>query len=302
MNFIPSLQANYSPVPNTFIQLALTGKLSREAMIVLLYLFSKTYGWNQEKGFVSIEDLVHGASLSKEDAIQGIREGISHNLALELPLDPSNPHGRSMYVLNTIENRRFMDAYATASQEVPVPPEVLAATPPPPVQPKPAFETGSMDAPLDMDESPLEEASPVRTESPMPAAPKAPDLSSPAPNEPYQDWAYTFKTVEMIIRLLGRVPTKDEKARLQELGASDTELIEAMGQLIEKKVDIYSSDLIVYEFEAMQSARLRQEREVAMKTDQELRHARQKECRSCDGLGYVFIGVSGIQECEACKG
>jgi hypothetical protein len=306
MNFIPSLQANYTPVPNSFLQLALSGELGREAVLILLYLFSKSYGWKQEKGFASIQDLVHETSLDTLEATQGIREAIAHEMVLELPLDPGSPDSASMYLLNTLENRHFMEAYATASQEIPIPQAVLdleleVETPPP----RPAgLPEGTMEDPPDM-EGVVEDldAPPLVPETPAPSPAWAP-LPDPAPiaaNVPYEDWGYTFRTVEMIIRLLGRIPTKDEKFRLQDLGASDGELVEAMGRLIEKKVDIYSSDLIVYEFEAMRSAHRRQQRDQVRKEKQEVRQERQKTCRSCDGLGYVFVGVSGIQECETCK-
>lgn len=324
MSYIPSLQANYTVVPNTFLQLALAGKLGREALVVLLYLFSKTYGWKQEKGFVGVEDLVHEASLTADEAAQGLREAISHDMVLELPMDPGTPGGRAMYLLNTVENRRFMDAYVTASQETPVPPEVLQATAPAPGTPPPAppgpsagsqrdpgMESGTIDAPLDLE--PVYEDAPPPTEvpdsdeevaaAPVGAPPSPPGgATRPDPTAPYEDWGYTYRTVEMIIRLLGRVPTKDEKIRLQDLRASDAVLIEAMGRLIEKKVDIYSSDLIVYEVEAMASARRREQRDTERKAGAQARQEKQKGCRSCDGLGYVFVGVSGIQECEACRG
>lgn len=321
MSYIPSLQANYTAVPNTFLQLALAGKLGREALVVLLYLFSKTYGWKQEKGFAGVDDLVHEASLSAEEAAQGLREAISHDLVLELPMDPSSPEGRAMYLLNTVENRRFMDAYVTASQETAVPQEVLQAVAPPPGAAPPAapgpaastgMESGTIDAPLDM-EPVLEDASapmavidadevPAPAPAMPPPAPPPGGATRPGPHAPYEDWGYTYKTVEMIIRLLGRVPTKDEKIRLKDVSASDADLIEAMGRLIEKKVDIYSSDLIVYEVEAMTSAKRRQERDVERKAGAAARQQKQMDCRSCDGLGYVFVGVSGIQECEACRG
>lgn len=301
VNYVPSLQANYTPVPHTFLQLVLGGKLGREAVVAMLYLFSKTYGWKQEKGFASVDDLVHGASLTAEEALQGLREAISHEMVLEMPLDPGAPDGTSMYLLNTIENRRFMDAYVTASQEVPVPEAVRQAPG--------ALEEGSIEAPPDM-EPVLEEVSPPgeppappRVETSRAEASPAAAGPPPAPesNEPYEDWGYTYRTVEMVIRLLGRVPTKDERVRLRELGASDVELIEAMGRLIEKKVDIYSSDLIVYEHEALKSAQRRKAKDVERREVKELRETRRKTCRTCDGLGYVFIGVSGIQECEACR-
>jgi hypothetical protein len=304
MNFIPSLQANYTPVPSTFLQLVFSGSLGREAVVTLLYMFSKTYGWKQEKGFVSIKDLVHETTLDSLEASQGVREAIAQEMVLELPLDPSCPDSPSMYLLNTAENRQFMEAYATASQEVPVPPEILAVSTPPETE-LGGLTTGSMEDPPDM-EIVEEEA------APLPAILKAEEIappplpaSAPAPapdnNAPYEDWGFTYRTVEMIIRLLGRIPSRDEKFRLQDLGASDGELVEAMSRLLEKKVDIYSSDLIVYEYEAMQSSKRRQQRDLARKEEQEERHTRQKGCRNCDGLGYVFVGVSGIQECESCK-
>lgn len=351
MKFIPSLQANYTPVPNSFLQLALSGELGKEAVVVLLYFFSKTYGWKQEKGFVSLEDLVHETDLDMLEATQGIREAMAQEMVLEMPLDPGNPDSASMYLLNTIENRQFMEAYATASQEIPVPPEIRdlappqAPTPPSPPPappgppptpaplPQPELEIGSMEAPPDLEvidevaEAPREV--PSLDEIPLPSPGALPPLTqdevlvpapgeaapppqaqppasapaqAPTPNAPYEDWGFTFRTVEMIIRLLGRIPSRDEKYRLQNLGATDGELVEAMGRLIEKKVDIYSSDLIVYEFEAIQSARRRQQRDQARRVEQEDRQSRQKKCRACDGLGYVFVGVSGIQECESCKG
>lgn len=104
-----------------------------------------------------------------------------------------------------------------------------------------------------------------------------------------------------IARLLGRVPSKDERARLAALGASDAELIDAMGRLLEKKVSVYSSDLIVYEYEAMKSAERRSQRTQVRKQEREDRIKRQKDCRRCDGLGYFFVGVSGIQECDCRK-
>ncbi len=373
MNYIPSLQSNYTPVPNTFLQLVFSGQVRKEELVALLYLFSKTYGWKQEKGFAAIEDLVHEAGLTRDEAIDGIRAAVAHDQVLEMPLDPGNPEAGCVYLLATLENRRFLEAYATASQDgTPIPAAASAPAPsapsPPPAGPGPVARSGptppaapAVAAPRAAPPGPPPSARPV---PPAPAAPSsgtlrltdsmdagledallvAPDdlpeiddaPRSPSPGgttptgssraavrhgtpptgspaigagpggptpaapgrDPLADWGYSTRTVEMIIRLLGRVPTKDEKARLSDLGASDTELIEAMGKLIEKKVHVYSSDLIVYEYEAMKSAARRQNRDVERRSERERRLQQQRDCRKCDGLGYFFVGVSGIQECD----
>lgn len=310
MNYIPSLQANYTPVPNSFLQLAFSQALEREELVALLYLFSRTYGWKPEKGFASLDDVVHEAGLTADEAKHGLALGVSHDMVLEMPLDPSDLAAGSMYMLNTLENRRFLEAYATASQDaaaplsVPAPPPEApapagpgpAAAPapaPPPAEPSPASPAAG---PGQLDDVPDLEVE----DQPAPPPAPAPDPEEAAPN-PLADWGYETRTVEMIIRLLGRVPTKDEKARLTSLRADDDDLIAAMGQLLEKKVNVYSSDLIVYEFEAMQSAARRLNREQARKVEREEQTRRQKECRKCDGLGYFFVGVSGITECDCRK-
>ena len=127
---------------------------------------------------------------------------------------------------------------------------------------------------------------------------KAPTATSSVPKTTLP---FAKRSIEMLTRILGRWPTKDESARLVELRAEDTELIEAMSSLLSKTDNIYSSDLIVYEVESIRSQKRRLNKKERSHVAKENQLARQKECRKCNGLGYIFMGVNEIRECTCRK-
>lgn len=96
--------------------------------------------------------------------------------------------------------------------------------------------------------------------------------------------------------LIGRPMTKDETARLSSLKAPDSDLIEAVRNLEDRKIKLYSSDQVVYEVETIQMKRRQeQEHQAAVRTK------RGPACAVCQGSGYLFVGNKSIKVCECRK-
>lgn len=171
---------------------------------------------------------------------------------------------RGFYLLNTAENTRVMGPLLEAAGRE-------AAPSPAPAEPEPP---------------PSEEA----TTSGDSAAPSAPDSEGLQP-----------ETLEKIRNALGRKLTRDEKARLEVLGARDDDLRRALDSLITRGVELYSSDRIIYEYESLVAGDRRSAEEERRRTRREEQRRRQLQCKRCNGLGYVFIGANVIDECTCRK-
>lgn len=100
-----------------------------------------------------------------------------------------------------------------------------------------------------------------------------------------------------ILGIIGRDLTKDEKDRLEALGASDDDINEAIDRIQSRKIQVYSSDQIIYEYESIQLQK-RQQVSEARKTGPNRIKA---ICAKCGGTGYLFVGKSSLRVCE-CKG
>lgn len=317
----PSLEDNYTPIPSTFLHEAFHGAMGREELMVMLLFFHHTYGWKKERAFVQLSTVIEQTDLGKEGARQGITAALARGSILPMPMGDEDP----AYLLATAENERFMELYGTASAEEEgfgPPPDSEATDPfamPVPDSfdmPSDEIEVGSSDGflstmegehgSIDLGGETLSVEVECGPDAPLPETAALPPRSEDGPKERKPaarsggELPYAKRSVEMLTRILGRWPSKDESARLVELGAEDEELVEAMSSLLSKTDNVYSSDLIVYEVESLRSRRRRIQRKTRSDEERAAQAARQKACRKCNGLGYVFIGVNEIREC-ACR-
>lgn len=106
---------------------------------------------------------------------------------------------------------------------------------------------------------------------------------------------------ERIVSVVGRDLTRDETERLTDLGAPEELLLRAIDSLIAKNVEVYSSDLVIYEYESIASAEKRRADDVKKREAVGQAKEKSRSCKRCQGLGYIFIGASTIKECDCRK-
>lgn len=132
------------------------------------------------------------------------------------------------------------------------------------------------------------------------AAPAKPPAPPPPALHPPGSAQAADKTIppsasvqEQIQWLIGRPMTKDETARLSSLKAPDADLIEAVRNLEDRKIKLYSSDQVVYEVETLQMKRRQEQEHQAA-----VRSKRGPTCTVCGGTGYLFVGNKSIKVCD----
>jgi hypothetical protein len=275
---IPNIETNFTPLPHALVEVLLRGSLSREAMLAVLYTVHTTYGWRRDGGAVTPADVAQTTGCTADTARRGLEEATRRGILVRLAVGDGSPS----FLLATAENRSIVTAYGSV-EAAPAPDDDL---------PEPDIEAGVPD----LDDSSAEilpfEDEVAGPEPVQPASPQAPEVL---------DLPFHPRTVEMLIKLVGRPLTKDERMRLADIGASDTEIIEAMSSLLSKTTQIYSTDLVIYEYERLRSRARQTERYERSKEEREEILARQKGCPRCEGLGYIFVGVNNIRECECRK-
>lgn len=109
------------------------------------------------------------------------------------------------------------------------------------------------------------------------------------------------RVLERIVSVVGRDLTRDETERLTDLGAPEELLLKAIESLVNKNVEVYSSDLVLYEYESIASAEKRKADELRKREAAGQAKEKSRACKRCSGLGYIFIGVNTIKECECRK-
>ena len=320
----PSLEDNYTPIPTAFLREVFRDDLGHEELVIMLLFFHHTYGWKKERAFVQLSLIVEETHLSEEQARRGLEAALARGAIMSMPMGEDDP----AFLLATTENERFLDLYGRPDEDDP-----LSAAPPRPAASPQASPRGedpfAMPAPASFD-MPSDEIEPVETRGsiadvgaehgsieldgetisvevepaydgdPAPV-PSSPAKAMAAPAVAAGELPFGRQTVDMLTRILGRLPGKDETARLVELGAEDEELVEAMSSLLSKTDNVYSSDLVVYEVESRRSQKRRLEKKNRSEEERAAQQARQKACRRCNGLGYIFIGVNEIRECSCRK-
>lgn len=103
---------------------------------------------------------------------------------------------------------------------------------------------------------------------------------------------------QRVIGLIKRNLTRDEEERLSDLRAHDDLMHRSIDNLETKGLEIYSSDQVIYEYESLLGQIRRQEEEIRKREAASQARDRVKVCKKCKGMGYLFIGVNTVKECE----
>jgi len=263
----PDLRGNFIPLPEALLDLLLQGDLSREELLVTLYLGRITYAFDHDRTFIGSEAIARSVSLSQSATEQALNKAIARGTVLPFHTEGS---GR-FFLLNTVANRGVANVFDE--------PEFVSPSPSTP----PATHA---------EETPHTEGkSPAPRESGTTAT-----LVNPVVR------GVPRKVLERIVSIIGRDLTRDETERLGDLKASDELLMKAIDNLISRHVEIYSSDLVIYEYESIVSADKRKADELRRRGHAEEIKQKSKSCKKCNGLGYIFIGINTIKECDCRKG
>ncbi|MBI4863404.1 MAG: hypothetical protein HY815_24525 [Candidatus Riflebacteria bacterium] len=272
----PELSGNFVPLPEKLLDILLSGALSRQELLVTLYLGRVTYAFGRDRTFISLEAVAGGTSLTSKDAEAALGHAMQRGTVLQFRTEGP---GR-FYLLNTEENRRV----ATVVEENTPAPSAPEPTPQPRPTPVP-----TPTAPQPVAASPQQPA--AGTSRPAPAVHAAPAYHG-----------VTRRVMEKIVNLIGRDLTRDEMERLADLGAPEENLLKAIDNLAAKNVAVYSSDQVIYEYESLASIEKRKADETRKREQAEQVKERVRSCKRCNGLGYIFIGVNTIKECACKKG
>lgn len=252
---LPLITGNYVPLPEVLIDLLLGGMLSRQELLVTLYLGRVSYALIPDRTFIALEAVAAGTLLPAHEAEEALARAIERGTVLQFKTDGPG----KFYLLNTEENQRIA---GMVSSQADLPRAVPVATPS-------ATPRG-----------------PVPTPPPIPA-PIARNVSR--------------RVLERIVSVVGRELTRDETERLTDLGAPEELLLQAIDNLIAKNVEVYSSDLVLYEYESIASAAKRKVDEAKKREAVGQAKEKSRACKRCSGLGYIFIGVNTIKECDCRK-
>jgi len=103
---------------------------------------------------------------------------------------------------------------------------------------------------------------------------------------------------DRIIALIGRSLTRDEQERLDDLKPELDLLDQAIDKVEAKKIEVYSSDQIIYEYDSIQGQIRRGQDDIRRRDESHKAKERVKSCKKCKGMGYIFLGVSTIEECS----
>ncbi|MBI3890530.1 MAG: hypothetical protein HY303_03265 [Candidatus Wallbacteria bacterium] len=306
----PELRGNYTAVPDLFFDTLLKSGLSREELEVTLFLIHKNYQFERTMTLVPLEAIVAGTDLDQVGALRGLRAALGRGTVLQFHTEsPTNP--ANFYLLNTDENQRVMAPFLPDGGDI--------AEPPPGRETPIASSTGALAAAAELaadDEGPIAPPKPAprppaapRPPVAAPAPPRQPSAPSPpaqppTPARPPSGAAHRSalspRAASRITEAVGRDLTKDERTRLEELGALETGLLEALQSLEKRQVEIYSSDLVIYEYESRRASERRAAEDNRRKAESDQAKSRQRACKKCNGLGYLFIGVNTVEEC-ACR-
>jgi hypothetical protein len=263
----PELRGNFVQFPEAVLDLLLRSDLSREELLVTLYLGRITYAFDHDHTFIGLEAIARGVSLSPSATEEALNKAIERGTVLPFTTEGD---GR-FFLLNTVANLGVASVVdETTSPSVQIAPGVSEKI-------EPSVPTEARDSSLrELPEARVSDTSFLR------GVPK--------------------KVLEKIVSIIGRELTRDETERLGDLKASDDHLMKAIENLMSKHVEIYSSDQVVYEYESIVSAEKRKAEELRRRGHAEEKKQRSRNCRKCSGLGYIFIGINTIKECDCRKG
>lgn len=256
-----SLSGNFLQVPLNFIDALVQNNVTRDELLVCLHLARGTFGLHGKTPIASLDQIALAIDLEPSAVQEALARAVDRGIILKFDVVDS-PDVSAMYSLHTEEN------HLLAYYERVDPTTAPIAVPTPEAQASPAQ---------------------AADQPPRPAveAPEHTTITRPIPQS----------LLTRVVGLVGRTLTKDEKARLDALGAADNDVIEAIEKLQARKVQIYSSDQIIYEYEAMQH-----QRKQAGGVDPRFMPKKPTSiCSLCGGTGYIFIGKSSLRVCD-CRG
>lgn len=253
---LPLITGNYVPLPEVLLDLLLGGQLSRQELLVTLYLGRVSYALVPDRTFIALDAIASGTLLPAHEAEEALARAIERGTVLQFKTDGPG----KFYLLNTEENQRIAGMVSTPADA-----------------PRPAASRAETSSPSHK---------PVPTPSAIPA-PLARHVSR--------------RVQERIVSVVGRELTRDETERLTDLGAPEELLLQAIDNLIAKNVEVYSSDLVLYEYESIASAAKRKVDEAKKREAVGQAKEKSRSCKRCSGLGYIFIGVNTIKECDCRK-
>jgi hypothetical protein len=251
---LPMIAGNFVPLPEVLLDLLISGQLSRQELLVTLYLGRVSYALGSERSFLGLDAIAQATLLPATEAEEALARAIERGTVLEFKTEGP---GR-FYLLNTDENRRITGVLTDPGRA-----RTAAAAP--------------------------ERSSPPATSTPA-AGIHAPIARS-----------VSRRVLERIVGVVGRELTRDETERLTDLGAPEEFLLKAVDNLIAKNVEVYSSDLVIYEYESIASAEKRKADDVRKREAAEQAKVKSRACKRCAGLGYIFTGVNTIKECDCRK-
>jgi hypothetical protein len=282
------LRGNFTPIPDLLFDVLLKAGLSREELLVTLFLVHGNYEFEKTMTLVPLESIVEGTDLDEAGVLRGLRAALARGTVLQFHTESSS-QPKSFYLLNTEENLRVMG---------PMQPEpsldddeAYADTPAPGPSPSP-WAVFTQDSP----------PAPAPVARPVPPTPPPPVPPVPARAEiPVNRPGLSVRVLERIVTALGRDLTKDERERLDELGANEAQLLQVMDNLEARQVELYSSDLVIYEYESVKTSTRRATEGERRRSEMNEAKQRQRTCKKCAGLGYIFIGVNVVEECVCRK-
>lgn len=248
---LPEVSGNFVPLPEMLLDVLIGGQLSRQELLVTLYLSRVSYALGSECSFIGLDAIAQATLLPASEAEEALARAIERGTVLEFKTEGP---GR-FYLLNTDENRQLAGV---------------------------------------LSEPPRERARPAPLTSPTPPTPPG---GVPAPVAR----SVSRRVLDRIVAVVGRDLTRDETERLTDLGAPEELLLKAVDNLIAKNVEVYSSDLVIYEYESLKSAEKRKQDDVRKREAAEQAKQKSRACKRCSGLGYIFIGVNTIKECDCRK-
>ncbi len=261
----PELHGNFTPVPDLLFLELLKAGLSREELLVTLFLVHKTFEFRRDMTLVPVEAIVASTDLDRAAAQKGLDEAIERGTVLQFHTESSSSP-KSFYLLSTEENLRVAGPLDLGDFEV--------------AEAAPAKE---------------EPAAPPKIEPPAPVAAKVPVRSR---EDRAGGTSISDQALARIRNVVGRALTKDEQGRLEELRPDEDLLDRSLESLEARKVEVYSSDLVIYEYESLRTSERRTEDDTRRRSEMDEAQTRQRTCKKCNGLGYVFIGVNTVEECS----
>lgn len=254
----PPISGNFLQIPQSFVDALVHMNLSRNELLVLLHLSRGTFSLYQREPMATVESISMATDLEAGAVQEALSRAVERGIVLKFEVVGS-PDVDATYAIHTHEAHLL--AYYEREDPTTGPFAVPSQAP---VEAPPVAAAASVALPVDRSEQTITR--------PVSAA-----------------------ILARVVTLLGRELTKDERNRMDALGAAEADIAEAIEKLQARKVQVYSSDQIIYEYESLQLQK-RQQASDARKTTPRINAI----CPQCNGTGYLFVGKSSLRICD-CK-